>query len=68
MSKSNGLPKRETEDASWIALTAGYAGSINALSARMAEQISPVFACVDVISPALASLPARIYQRTGGLW
>lgn len=66
MSEPNGLSQRETEDASWMALTAGYAGGINALSARMAEQLSPVFACVDVISSALASLPARIYRRTGG--
>ena len=66
MSEPNGLSKRETEDASWMALTAGYAGGINALSARMAEQLSPVFACVDVTSSALASLPARIYRREGG--
>lgn len=51
-----------------MALTAGYAGGINALSVRMAEQLSPVFACVDVISSALASLPARIYRRPDDQW
>ncbi len=48
-----------SEDASWAALTASRV-------ARLAEQLSPVFAGVDVISSALASLPARIYRRAGG--
>ncbi len=48
MSVGNGST-RQAEDGSWTALVAGYGGT-NALSARMAEQLSPVFACIDVIS------------------
>ncbi len=63
MSEENGLSQR-SEDASWAALVVGFSGA-SAITARMAEQLSPVFACMDVISSALASLPSRIYRRQG---
>ena len=55
--------QRQTEDASWTALTAGGVGG--GLTARQTEMLSLVFACVDVISSALAALPARIYGKEG---
>ena len=48
--------QRQTGDASWTALTA-----------RQAEMLSPVFACVDVISSALAALPTARRMRIGEL-
>ena len=50
------------EDPSWQNLTAQGWGNFNA---RAAENLSSVFACVDVISSALSSLPPRLYENTG---
>ena len=49
---------RET-DPRWIPL-ADPAAAGGAVSPRMAEQISTVHACIDVISSALAALPPRV--------
>ena len=51
------------EDESWANLTSGGWGNFNA---RQAENLSPIFACVDVISSALASLPPRLYNGPPG--
>ena len=50
------------EDASWANLTTQSWTNANP---KVAEQLSPVLACVDVISSALASLPPRIYGSAG---
>lgn len=60
-----GLQRRAVEDPSWSALTPGlgyYAG----VSARAAENIGAVTACVNVIADSLASIPALVYRREGG--
>ena len=50
------------EDSSWRELTSrGW----NSSNPRAAENLSAVFACIDVISSALASLPPRLYESTG---
>ncbi|MAF62795.1 phage portal protein [Blastomonas sp. CCH5-A3] len=49
---------------SWAALAPGlgyYAG----VSARYAENLSSVLACVNVIADSLASIPALVYRRDG---
>jgi len=58
-----GFEKRAAPtDPSWAALAPGlgyYAG----LSARAAENLSTVLACVNAISTALAYVPAPVYRR-----
>ncbi len=56
-----GYEKRDASDLSWSALAPGigyYAG----LSARAAENLSTVLACVNAISTALAYVPALVYR------
>lgn len=57
-----GFEKRDAAtDASWAALAPGvgyYAG----MSARAAENLSAVLACVNAPSTALAYVPARVYR------
>lgn len=56
--------ERRAEEPSWAALAPGvgyYAG----LSARGAENLSTVLACVNAISTALAYVPALTYRRDG---
>ena len=52
----NGVGRRD--DPSWTNLLDG--GGLGALAPREAEGLSAVFACVDVIASALASLPPRL--------
>lgn len=49
-------------DPSWQAL-APMTGHFAAVSARAAENLSTVLACVNAISTALAYVPARVYRR-----
>ncbi|WP_255360146.1 phage portal protein [Erythrobacter sp. QSSC1-22B] len=49
-------------DASWLALSPGV-GATTATSARQAEQLSAISACVGAISSALAYVPAYVYRR-----
>lgn len=44
---------------------AHYAGEGPAVTARTAENLSAVLACVDAIATAVASLPAYVYERSG---
>lgn len=60
-----GLEKRadgDLTDPSWLAL-APQIGATSAVSARQAEQLSAVAACVGAISTALAYVPAVVYRR-----
>ncbi len=50
------------DDSSWTNLTVGGWGNANP---RAAENLSAVFACVDVIASALASLPPKVFRLTG---
>lgn len=59
-----GYERRAVDDPSWAALAPGigyYAG----ISARYAENMSAVLACVNVIADSLASIPALVYRREG---
>ncbi|AOG01920.1 phage portal protein, HK97 family [Blastomonas sp. RAC04] len=60
-----GFERRASDaDSSWAALAPGvgyYAG----VSARYAENLSAVLACVNVIADSLASIPALVYRRDG---
>lgn len=56
--------ERRSEDISWQALAA-LAPTSGAVTARMAENLSTVLACVSAISTAIASQPAWVYRRTG---
>jgi len=59
-----GYERRAADDPSWAALAPGigyYAG----VSARYAENMSAVLACVNVIADSLASIPALVYRREG---
>ena len=51
-------------NSSWAALGAG-SGYFPAMSARAAENLSSVLACVNAVSTALASVPALVYRRDG---
>lgn len=51
-------------DPSWSAIAPGI-GYTGALSARAAENLSTVLACVTAISSALAYVPALVYRRDG---
>jgi len=56
--------RSDATDPSWNALAPGigyYAG----VNARGAENLSAVLACVNVISEALAHIPALVYRREG---
>lgn len=58
-----GFEKRnDAADPSWSAIAPGI-GYPGALSARAAENLSTVLACVTAISSALAYVPALIYRR-----
>ena len=59
----NRLQTRHATTSSWKHLAA--AGGFGSMSPRLAENLSAVFACVDEISSALASLPPRIYRLDG---
>ena len=52
-------PDQQRDDPSWVNLTSGGAQA----NARVAEGLSPIFACVNTISSALASLPPRLYRE-----
>ncbi|GAB5375007.1 MAG: phage portal protein [Acuticoccus sp.] len=57
-----GFEKRDGGEPSWTALAPGigvYAG----MSARAAENLSTVLACVNAIATALAYVPALVYRR-----
>ena len=60
--RRNGNERQASADASWAHLSATGWGNV---SARQAEQLSPVFACVDVISSAISSLPPKVFERSG---
>lgn len=49
-------------DPSWNAIAPGYYAGVNA---RGAENLSAVLACVNVVSEALAHIPALVYRRDG---
>ncbi len=55
--------ERRAEDISWQALAA-LAPAGGAVTARMAENLSTVLACVSAIATAIASQPAWVYRRT----
>src|SRR3546814_19528171 len=57
-----GYEKRAGDDPSWSALAPaiGYPARV---SARAAENLSTVLACVHAISTALAYVPALVYSR-----
>lgn len=58
-----GLERRnDAADPSWSAIAPGI-GYPGALSARAAENLSTVLACVTAVSSALAYVPALIYRR-----
>jgi HK97 family phage portal protein len=57
-------PETRAVDPSWSALSATV-GQGQAVSARTAENIAAVHACVSAISSAIASLPAYIHRLTG---
>src|SRR3546814_13626860 len=57
-----GYEKRAGDDPSWSALAPGI-GYLAGVSARAAENLSTVLACVNAISPALAYVPALVYRR-----
>lgn len=56
--------RNDATDPSWSAIAPGI-GYPGALSARAAEDLSTVLACVTAISSALAYVPALIYRRDG---
>jgi HK97 family phage portal protein len=56
--------RNDAADPSWSAIAPGI-GYPGALSARAAENLSTVLACVTAISSALAYVPALIYRRDG---
>lgn len=56
-----GYEKRDARDLSWSALAPGI-GYHAGLSARAAENLSTVLACVNAISTALAYVPALVYR------
>ena len=61
--KATAAPEqRQADGPSWINLQSQGWGQPNA---RAAENLSAIFACVDVISSALASLPPRLYEASG---
>lgn len=65
MASYMGYEKRaDASDYSWTALAPGV-GYYGGLSARTAENLSAVLACVNVISEALAYVPALTYRREG---
>src|SRR3546814_16562188 len=57
-----GYEKRAGDDPSWSALAPGI-GYLAGVSARAAENLSTVLACVNAISTALAYVPALVYRR-----
>lgn len=57
-----GYERRSASDPSWAAL-GGNVGYATALSARAAENLSTVLACVNAISTALAYVPVNVYRR-----
>ena len=54
--------RNDAADPSWSAIAPGI-GFPGALSARAAENLSTVLACVTAVSSALAYVPALIYRR-----
>ncbi|WP_374146838.1 phage portal protein [Sphingomonas sp. 28-63-12] len=58
------IEKRSTSEPSWAALAPGV-GYFAGVSARTAENLSSVLACVNVIADSLASIPALVYLRDG---
>lgn len=54
--------RAKADDPSWAAL-GGNIGYASALSARAAENLSTVLACVEAIATALAYVPANVYRR-----
>lgn len=59
-----GYERRAADDPSWAALAPGI-GYHAGVSARYAENMSAVLACVNVIADSLASIPALVYRREG---
>ncbi|MFG1204401.1 phage portal protein [Xanthobacter aminoxidans] len=59
-----GYEKRSLRDPSWDALAPGI-GAHAGMSARAAENLSAVLACVNAIATALAYVPALVYRRDG---
>lgn len=57
-----GYEKRTVRDPSWAALAPGL-GYHAGLSARAAENLASVLACVNAIGTALASVPQIVYRR-----
>jgi HK97 family phage portal protein len=57
-------PETRAVDPSWSALQASTGPGV-AVSARAAENIAAVHACVSAISSALASLPAYVHRLAG---
>ena len=57
-----GYEKRAARDPSWAALAPGV-GYHAGLSARAAENLASVLACVNAIATALASVPPIVYRR-----
>src|SRR5262245_56436981 len=59
------VPREErAKEVSWDALRGAIDTGGELVSARTAENLSCVMACVGAISSAMASLPARIYRTT----
>ncbi|OYW88800.1 MAG: phage portal protein [Sphingobium sp. 32-64-5] len=58
-----GFERRDAEHPSWAALAPGL-GYQAGLSARAAENLSTVLACVNSIASALAYVPALVYRRS----
>ena len=56
---------RSATDESWAHVTSGTSAEISAMSAGLAENLSAVCACVDLISNSIASCPARVYRSRG---
>ena len=54
----------KTNDAlTWEQLSADW--KVGGLTLRGAEALSPIFACIDVISSALSALPPKLYKWSG---
>lgn len=56
--------KRASDDPSWAAIAPGI-GYHAGMSARAAENLATVLACVNAIATALAYVPALVYRRDG---
>src|SRR5689334_20623850 len=50
---------------SWDALRGGIVTGVEIVNWRLAENLSTVLACVNVISRSIASLPTYVYRTAG---